>query len=81
MERTERQKVDYELITGIWQIFKNFGDIQCGDQEQSRWKAMLDMSEDLKQRFPEARRLLIDIEFLLNDRAVAEEKAKQELAA
>ena len=45
---TEQQTKDHELITNIWHMLRDYGDIQnSAPDAESRWKMLLDYSEQI----------------------------------
>ena len=69
----DHKKRDFDLCQDIWHLLKEYGDLTNNGTFESvnRWTEFLDKSSALKQKYPEARKILIEIEFMLNDRAVA----------
>ena len=69
----DQKKRDFDMMQDIWHLLKEYGDLTNDGTFESvnRWTEFLDKSSALKQKYPEARKILIDIEFMLNDRAVA----------
>ena len=70
---TDQQQADYDLISDLWHLLREYGDLTNDGTFESvnRWTEFLDKSSALKQKYPEARKILIEIEFMLNDRAIA----------
>ena len=73
---------DYELISGIWHILRDFGDITNDLKDETRWHELVwNVAEDVRQRFPEAKGLVKEILFMLNERAVKDSERREEMAA
>lgn len=71
----EQQKIDHEMIVDFWKVLKEYGDITTDDQDEERWSSMMDATEALRHKYPEARKLFLELEFFLNDRAVRRSSA------
>lgn len=70
------QKHDYELMTAIWKLFREYGYITNSDADSDRWSELLDKVEELNHKYPTARGLTREILFMLNERAVAANKGE-----
>lgn len=64
---TERQKNDRDMCSIVWYLFRDFGDIQTG--EDDRWKSAFDMADDAARKYPEMRKVFTEILGILEDRA------------
>lgn len=68
MELTDRQKQDRELCSSIWYMFRDYGDIQIGQDE--RWEALVAIADDTARKFPEFRTVITGMILgVLEDRA------------
>lgn len=48
--KTKQQQQDYELITSIWHMLRDFGDIKNDDADaEARWAQLLKISEEAVQ--------------------------------
>ena len=64
---TKEQENDHKIITNIWHLYKNYGDITVNDE--IRWTALVDLAAEMGRETPEARRLINSALMDLQDRA------------
>ena len=53
---TEQQTKDYEIITNVWRLLRDYGDITI-DQDD-RWEALVHNAADMGRQMPEAHRII-----------------------
>lgn len=58
MDGMKRQERDYQIITAIWHILRDYGNIQIG--EDPRWQEIVDRADEAARKFPEARKLITE---------------------
>ena len=68
---TNQQMIDRKLITDIWYLLRDFGDITNGDQDVDRWVQVNDINEDLQRKYPaDYKMLIVDAITMLEARAM-----------
>ena len=77
---TEQQKNDHELVCDLWKLLKEFGDLTNDHMQLDRWESYIDKSEELRKRHPEARRLFIDLDIMLERRSVQKNQGELQIA-
>lgn len=71
---------DFNFITDLWHLLRDFGDITNGDQDVDRWVQVNDINEDLQRKYPAAYKMLIvDAITMLEARAM--NRNREEVAA
>lgn len=68
---SEQQKKDHEFVIDFWKLLKEFGNLTNDPQDQSRWHEFVERSNEIRKKYPEERRLFIDLDIMLNNRALA----------
>ena len=66
---TEQQMRDRKLVTEMWYLLRDFGDLTNDHTQTDRWEEYIDRSEAIRKQFPEARRLFIDLDIMLEIRS------------
>ena len=77
----DQKKRDFDLMQDIWHLIKEFGNLTNGPQDEQRWSDMMDRSEELIHKYPEARGLFKEVRFMINERAVASNQGEIKIAS
>ena len=82
MDKDGQKKRDFDLMQELWHLLKEYGDLTNNGTDEScaRWSEYMNKSSALRRKYPEAKALFIDLEFMLHDRAVASNQGDLKLA-
>ena len=75
MNEQQQQQADYELVTAIWHILKDFGSIKNTDDIQ-RFEDLSAIVEYQQKKFPEAHKLFFELHNIIGDRSVKNGKTE-----
>lgn len=75
MNEQQQQQADYELVTAIWYILKNFGSIKNTD-DITRFEDLAAIMEYQKRKFPEARILFFELHNIIGERSMRNGKTE-----
>lgn len=76
----DQKKKDYEMINDLWSLLRDYGDLTNSQDDEARWREYIDKSMDLRRKHPEARRLFIDLDIMLERRSVATNQGDLKIA-
>ena len=66
---TDQQQIDYDLIADMWHLLREYGDLSNAPDEADRWHEYVEKSNEIRRKYPDARRLFIDLDIMLECRA------------
>jgi hypothetical protein len=72
--------IDRKLITDIWYLLRDYGDLTNAPTQEGRWSEYVDKSNEIRRRYPEARRLFIDLDIMLERRSKAADQGELKMA-
>ena len=76
----DQKKRDCDLMQDIWHLFRDFGDITNGPQDEKRWSDLMKQSEVLIHKYPEARGMFKEVRFMLQERGVTTNQGDLKIA-
>ena len=78
----DQKTKDYELIKDLWALLKEYGNLTNNGTDEScaRWTEYMNKSSALRRKYPDAKMLFIDLEFMLRDRALASNQGELKIA-
>lgn len=77
---TDQQQIDYDLISDLWHLLREYGDLTNAPDEADRWHEYVEKSNEIRRKYPDARRLFIDLDIMLNNRALAANRGELKIA-
>ena len=54
---TAQQQRDHEMITNLWHLFRDYGDLTVNESDASRWTALIHDADIVAATSPESRKL------------------------
>ena len=77
---TDQQQADYDLISDLWHLLREYGDLTNDHMQLDRWEEYTNKSEELRKRHPEARILFVDLDNMLERRSVQKNQGELKIA-
>ena len=78
----DHQKHDFDLCQDLWHLLKEYGNLTNNGTDEScaRWAEYMNKSSALRRKYPDAKMLFIDLEYMLRDRALASNQGELKIA-
>lgn len=77
---TDQQMKDRKLMTDLWYLLRDYGDLTNAPEDAGRWHEYVEKSNELRKNHPEARRLFIDLDIMLEIRGRNTNKSDLKIA-
>lgn len=63
------QKQDFEMMGEMWKMLREYGNLTNAPEDEDRWHEYVEKSNEIRRKYPDARRLFIDLDIMLECRA------------